>query len=149
MSISQVALRLQSGETTANELTAAMGCEPTSAVGRGEFVSARAGRGPVREVSTWVLESEIVSESVSEHLSKLAGALRRARGFGVGGEVAVDLVVAVTSRPMGSQIDLSVQDIAVLSENGCGLVVDAYCDDNDASDGYEDSESDRSSSPLS
>lgn len=130
MSIDRITLRLQSDSRTAYALSEIVGREPLRSSERGSPVSSKRPNGPSRMVSTAIFEWPASWRSLGEFVDELGEVLASiGEARSDADDFSVDLVVAITSRPLGYVVELGDAQLSLLASVRCGLVVDAYSSD--------------------
>jgi hypothetical protein len=128
MGVNQVSLRLQSETMTVAELTDLVGVPPTSAAERGSSVSSRRPSGPVHTATTIDYRASANGIDLKPYIAVLQPILERLMDRHLSVDCSVDLVVAITGRPMGFISILEPATIYQLGTVGCGVVFDVYSD---------------------
>lgn len=122
-----VSLRVQSRVLSVEQLTKLLGAAPSHSVNVGSPVSTRDGDGPRQQVTTWTRSSTTEGETLAEHLPELLPQLSRLHHARKDDEgLTVDLVLMLEAAPMGAMVELDAEQVRLLSDCACGVVVDAY-----------------------
>ena len=118
MAIDSVALRLQSESLMAADLVELVGVPAFTSASRGMPVSSRRPDGAVHSVSTASFNLWDRLESLDGVVPQILELLTRVT---TRDDLVVDVVVAVTARPLGYIMDLSAEQLRSLGLAGCGI----------------------------
>lgn len=129
----RVSLRIQSRSLSNSDITELIGASPSWAVERGSPVSSRRPEGPRHEGNTWLRDSTIPTSDFSEHLLVLEPFLNALHAVRIADpDIKADVLLMLEAAPLGSMVNLGYDQILVLADARCGLVIDAYESDDEA-----------------
>lgn len=126
MSIDHVSVRFQSDSLRVFELEQIAGRTSTRSAEKGSPISSRQPSAGKHTVSTASFEKHGSWDELGPYIDELVPVLKSAGPQALAGVVQVDLVIAMTARPMGFIIEVNAAQIAVLGSIRCGLIVDSY-----------------------
>jgi hypothetical protein len=108
------------------QLVALAGRKPTTSARLGETVSSRLSDGPRHKVTTATFAASGHSDQLASCIDSLKPLLTRLANDPQRSRYDADLVVALSSKPLGYMTELGKEQILALAEAHCGLVLDVY-----------------------